>query len=212
MEQDERRMHRRMKDMPVQMREEAKADNENCKVKLPKLFITTFNDTYLDWFRFWNQFESDIEKSELSPVSKFSYLKELVTPKVRSLIDGPPFTAEGYTRAKNIFEKKYGKHGEVANAHVQNIMSLHHINNSNPYKIHEFSEKLLSSVQALETMGKHKEINGYVRITLDKLQGIRADLVRTDDDWQDWKFPQLVEALENWTCRNPKALKHKPLS
>ena len=89
-------------------------------------------------------------------MSKFSYLKELVSPKVRSLIDGPPFTAEGYTRAKNIFVKKYGKHSEVANAHVQNIMSLPHINNSNPYKIHEFSGKLLSSVQALETMGKLK--------------------------------------------------------
>ena len=34
----------------------------------------------------------------------------------------------------------------------------------------------------------------------------------TDDDWQDWKFPQLVEALENWTYRNPKPLNHKPLS
>ena len=29
---------------------------------------------------------------------------------------------------------------------------------------------------------------------------------------QDWKFPQLVEALENWTCRNYKFLNHKPLS
>ena len=45
MEQEERRMQRRMKEMQVQMREEAKADNVNCKVKLPKLFITTFNDT-----------------------------------------------------------------------------------------------------------------------------------------------------------------------
>ena len=147
-----------MKKMQVQMREEfqirkeAKADNVNCKVKLPKLFITKFNGTHLDWFRFWNQFQSDIEKSELSPVSKFSDLKQLVTPKVRSLIDGLPFTTEGYTRAKNILVKKYGKHSEVANAHVQNIMSLHHINNSNPYKIHELSEKLLSSVQVLETI------------------------------------------------------------
>ena len=67
--------------------------------------------------------------------------------------------------------KKYGKQSEVANAHVQNIMSLTHINDSNPYKIHEFSEKLLNSVQALETMGKLKEINGYVKLTLDKLSG-----------------------------------------
>ena len=116
-------------------------------------------------------------------MSKFSYLKELVSPKVQSLKDGLPFTTEGCTRAKNILVKKYGKHSEVANTHVQNIMSLPHINNSNSYKIYEFSEKLLSSVQALETMGKLKEINGYVRLTLDKLQGIRADLVRTDDDW-----------------------------
>ena len=152
------------------------------------MFLTKFNGTRLDWFLFWNQFESDIEKSELAPVLKFSYLIGLVSPKVRSLIDGLLFTTEGYTKAKNILVKKYGKHSEVANAHVQNIMSLPHINNSNPYKIHEFSEKLLSNVQALETMGKLKEINGYVRLTLDKLQGVRADLVRTDDDLQDWNF------------------------
>ena len=158
--EEEERMHRGIKEMQVQMREEfqvreeAKADNVNSKVKLPKLFITRFNGTHLDWFRFWNQFESDIEKSELSPVSKFSCLKELVSHKVQSLIDGLPFTNEGHARAKNILVKKYGKHIVVANAHVQNIMSLPHINNSNPYKIHECSEKLLSCVQALETMGK----------------------------------------------------------
>ena len=195
-EQEERRIHRRMKEMQVQMREEAGADNVNRKVKLSKLFITKFNGTHLDRVRFWNQFESDIGKSELAPVSKFSYLEELVSLKARSLIDGLSFITEGYTRAKSILVKKYGKHSEVANAHVQNIMSFPHINNSNPYKIHEFREKLLSSVQALETIGKLKEINGYVRLTLDKLQVIRADLVRTDDDWQNWKFPQLVEALE----------------
>ena len=176
------------------------------------MFITKFNGTHLDWFRFWNQFESDIEKSELTPVSKCFCLKRLVFPKVWSLIDGFPFTIEGYDRAKNVLVKNYGKRSEVTNAHVKSIMSLPHISNSNPYKIHEFSEKLLSSVQARETIGKLKEINGYVILTLDKLQGIRADLVRTDDDLQDWKFSQLVEALENWTCRNPKPLNHKPLS
>ena len=51
-------------------------------------------------------------------------------------------------------------------------------------------------MQALDTMGKIKEMNGYVRVTLDKLQGIRADLVRNDDNWQGWKFQQSVEALE----------------
>lgn len=27
--------------------------------------------------------------------------------------------------------------------------------------------------------------------------------MRTDDDWQEWEFPQLLEALRKWTIRNP---------
>jgi hypothetical protein len=67
----------------------------------------------------------------------------------------------------------------------------------------QFNEKLLANVQALETLGGIGEVNGYVRMTLDKLEGIRGDLVRTDDDWLNWKFPELIEALRIWTVRNP---------
>ena len=67
---------------------------------------------------------------------------------------------------------KYRKPSEVANAHVQNMISLPQINNANLQKIYEFSEKLLYNVQALDRMGKIKEMNGYVRVTVDKLQGI----------------------------------------
>ena len=49
---------------------------------------------------------------------------------------------------------KYRKPSEVANAHVQHIMLLPLINNANPKKIHDFSEKSLCSEQALDTMGK----------------------------------------------------------
>ena len=56
---------------------------------------------------------------------------------------------------------------------------------------------------------KIKEMNGYVRVTLDKLLDIRADLVKNDDNQQDGKFQQLVEALEKWTVRNPIPLSDK---
>jgi len=153
--------------------------------------------------RFWSQFETEIDKSEVSPITKFSYLKELLIPKVRVYVDGLPFTTEGYERAKNVLKTKYGKPSEVANAHMQCIMALPVTSGSSPSKIHDFYEKLVACVQALETMGKLKEINGYVRLTLDKLSGIRADLVRLDDDWQVWEFHQLVEALRKWCERNP---------
>ena len=41
-----------------------------------------------------------------------------------------------------------------------------------------------------------------MRLTLDKLCGIRADLVRTDDNWQNWGFKELIEAIRKWTERN----------
>ena len=77
------------------------------------------------------------------------------------------------------------------------------MNHLNIARIHEFYEKLGTNVQSLDTMGKLDEIKGYVRLTLDKLPCIRADLVRTDDGWQDWNFLDLLEALRKWTERNP---------
>ena len=82
-------------------------------------------------------------------------------------------------------------------------MSLPTINGSQPNKIHEFYEKLLFNVQSLETMGKLQEVNGYVRMTINKLPGIRGLLVRMDDSWREWNFPQLVDELRKWTERNP---------
>ena len=161
--------------------------------KLPKLVITKFNGQHTDWLRFWGQFKAEIEESEVSQVTKFSYLKELVEPKVRSCSDGLPFNSEGYERAKNILETKYGKNSEVINAHVQNIINLPTIQGTKPAKIHAFYETLLTSVQSLETLGKLKEVSGYVRMTIDKLERIRNDLVRTDDDWQEWKYSELIE-------------------
>ena len=65
-----------------------------------------------------------MDKFGISPVSKFLYLKELLVPKARVLIDGLPFAIEGYERAKVIFKLKFGKPSEVANAHIEILLSL----------------------------------------------------------------------------------------
>ncbi|XP_028415664.1 uncharacterized protein LOC114539027 [Dendronephthya gigantea] len=183
----------------------------STSAKLPKLVITPFHGTHLDWLRFWNQFECEIDKADVAAVTKFSYLKELVGPKVKSSLDGLPFSTEGYERAKNILKTKYGDDSEIVNAYVQNLMNLPTIQGTNPGKIHTFYDKLVFNVQSLETLGKLKEVNGYVRMTLDKLEGIRGDLVRTDDGWRQWDFVKLVDALRKWTERNPTRVDDRSL-
>ena len=45
-----------------------------------------------------------------------------------------------------------------------------------------------------------------MRFNLDKLTGIRVDLVRLEDEWQKWDFHKLIESLRKWTDRNPKTI------
>jgi hypothetical protein len=88
-------------------------------------------------------------------------------------------------------------------AYTKKILELPYIGDANAEKVHEFSEKLSYCVQSLETMGKLQQINGNVAMTMDKLAGIRSDLVRTDPAWETWDYTRLVEALNLWTRRNP---------
>ena len=41
------------------------------------------------------------------------------------------------------------------------------------------------------------------RSVLDKLKGIKADLVRGQENWQDWDLPRLAQALKKWRNVNP---------
>jgi len=81
--------------------------DQNINAKLPKLVITHFKGTPADWLRFSGQFSAEIDAADISKITKFTYLKELLEPHVRSSIDGLPFTTEGYERAKNILKTKY---------------------------------------------------------------------------------------------------------
>ena len=150
------------RDFEKNMEEERNKSVKESGAKLPKLTITKFQGTHLDWLRFWSQFETEIDKATITQVAKFSYLKELLVPRVRSAIDGLPYNTEGYERAKAILTVKYGRPSEVANAHIQSIIALPTVQGSQAARVHKFYEKLATNVQALETMGKIKEINGYV--------------------------------------------------
>ena len=65
----------RLEKMKMEMRKKyvesdgKKSAGESNKVKLPKMVISKFEGTALDWFRFWNQFDTEIDKQDISPVN-----------------------------------------------------------------------------------------------------------------------------------------------
>ena len=92
------------------------SQEQGAVAKMPKLTITKFNGTKLDWKRFWGQFTEGIDKSKMAAITKFSFLKEFVVPKVRKSIDGLPFTPEGYEKAKSILKERCGNDSEMEKA------------------------------------------------------------------------------------------------
>ena len=124
---------------------------------------------------FWGgKFISEIDSTNLAPLTKFRYLKELLEKHVRADIDGLPFTEEGYENAKAILEVEYGQLTEIVNAYmyVKNIIELTVITGTNPRKVKEFYKELWFNVQSLDTLGRLRDVKGNVRSTLDKLMGI----------------------------------------
>ena len=62
------------------------------------------------------------------------------------------------------------------------------------------------NVQSLETLGKTSECKALVRGILNKLPGIKAELVQGKQDWQTWDFTQLINALRAWKEIHPREI------
>ena len=162
-----------------------------------------FDGNFANWLPFWNTFQAEVDKSDVPLVTKFAYLNEWLEQKVKSEIEGLPFTTEGYQRPKNVLESEYGKTSEIVNTHVQNIMGLPVITVTDPVKVHDFYKSLLYNTQALETLRKLGKVIGFTRNVLEKLKGITADLVRGNEGWQDWDLTRLISELKKWREINP---------
>lgn len=188
----------------------SEAENDQSKqssAKLPKLRITKFNCKSEALLPFWGKFTSEIDSTKLPALTKFAYLKELLGESVPTDIDGLPFTDEGYLKAKEILEVEYGKTAEVVKTCIFNISNLPVISNTDPAKVHEFYKQLRYNVQSLETAGKLDDVKGNVRATLDKLKGIKSDLVRGNEGWQEWTYQNLLKRLKK--CKDIKPIEEE---
>ena len=200
-EKDKRKAYQRKLDEELELQRLERFKKEQQTAKLPKLTITPFKGTCLDWFRFWEQFEAEVNtRTNMSAISKFSYLRELLDDQPKKEITGLPFSEEGYNKAIEILKKKYGNTSEIIQAHGREILKLPTITTVNLKQIHGFYRSLNVSVNSLKTLEKLDTAEILVLET----GPIKADLIRTDPNWQSWGFEKLLEALRDYTLRNPE--------
>ena len=129
--------------------------------------------------------------------------------KVRMLIDGLPFTGEGYAKARDLLQKRYRQTSEVVSAYVRAILELPTIKERDVAKTHSFYETLLFNVESLQTLDSLEKLDAAVRFTFDKLDVIKSELAMTNEKWSEWTFLEFACALERWTKNNPIKQPHE---
>ncbi|XP_028415672.1 uncharacterized protein LOC114539136 [Dendronephthya gigantea] len=170
--------------------------------KLPKLTITSFKGTASDWVRFENMFLTQIHSKPISDEEKFGYLLEMVSNKVRDRISNLRPGPAGYKTAWDRLKKEYGQTRLVVNSHIDEIINLETVRGSSHDRVQVFYEKLSRNYDALRTLDEHAKLDGFVMCTLNKIPQVKPDLVRTDDNWEDWKMERLIDNLQGWLRRN----------
>ena len=85
-------------------------------------------------------------------------------------------------------------------------MKLPNIVTGNFKQVHAFYRTLNVSVNSLKTLKMLDSAEILVRETQEKLGLDKADLIRTDPKWQQWKLEDLLEALRQYTLRNPEKI------
>ena len=173
------------------------------QVKLQKLHMSPFTGDIIDFARFWPQFITEIDQSNINDISKFNYLIELLKGKPKNDVLGLPHNADGYEEAKRILQAGYGKDTVVFKQLVIQLQEMPVIRSIyQKQEINEFSNKFSRIVRTLKTMKKLDSTEAFVHTIFIKLGPLRENLAANSENWENWKMEDLAEKLKQYVDRN----------
>lgn len=145
-------------------------NQDEMSISKPKPFN---GEDYMDWPVFFNSFKSLIDESKskaLTPVKKFSILRECVKGKAYDAIAHLPLNEDGYTETKSILVKRYDKKRLLFESLIQKLLQIPKADNETALR--DMYDKAISLTKALEALPATKEQIGLgilIQILLGKV-------------------------------------------
>ena len=182
-------------------REETLSTTSNSSktgVKLPKLVLKAFDGDALEWKPFIESFEAAVNVNDsLSAVEKFTYLKGYLQGNALQSINGFPLTNENYVEAINMLKERYGNPQLIISSHMNNLIKLERVGNSDVNQLRILYDKIKGNVRALNSVGIPSDHFGplLIPIVLEKLPNvIRLQISRKlgKDNWNINKFLECI--------------------
>ena len=130
--------------------------------KLPKLELKKFHGNPIDWYPFWESFESAAHKnSNLSGGDKFNYLKSLLTGIAQSVVTGLALTSANYEKAVELLKRRFGNRQVLISSHMQALTKIPKVASTSEVKrLRSLYDTVESHVRGLESMEISSEIYG----------------------------------------------------
>ena len=119
-----------------------------------------------------------MDSQSVSKTIKLGYLLQCVKGVCHELIGNIPNNDYGYERAMEFLREECGQDKTVLAAHTKEIINLQSVKGTRYLSVKEFYETLLINFEALRAMDGRGKVEGLVLPTLDKLSGIKADLIK----------------------------------
>ena len=131
------------------------SSSSSMRVKLPKLELNKFDGNVLSWKTFWDRFSSSIhDQDSISDVDKFSYLKGLLCDSANDCISGLTLRSGNYKEAINILNDRYANPQVIISAHMDALVKLPSIKNSNNViALRKMHDQIESTVRNLRSLG-----------------------------------------------------------
>ena len=172
-----------LNDTTVSSASQSSSSSRLFQAKLPRLELPVFSGDYTKWQTFWDQFSATVDVSELSTVTKFTYLQTLLTGEALTAIKGLALTAVNYETAKDLLQKRFGRRERIVFCHVQGLLKVTSPGNSTK-DLWSLYDTLQTHIRSLESLDIKGETYGVILtpLVLHKLPDhIRLEWARTGE-------------------------------
>ena len=167
-------------------------------IKLPRIEITKFNGELTKWKSFIDTFEAAIDKSSLSDVEKFNYLKGYLQDNALKTIEGLSLTNENYPKALDLLKERYGNVQMIISAHMSELLKLQPITSEEDVSyLRFFYDNIESHVRSLLSLGVDSKNYGALLspIIMERLLNELRLIISRNLKGEGWDLTRLLEIL-----------------
>ena len=175
--------------------------------RLPKLDLPQFTGNPMEWPSFWERFEVCVDKTELDCVSKFTYLRSVLSGEPARAIEGLALTSAHYSTACELLKGRYGRKELLIISHVQALLAIEPLKKIDLASLRTLMDSLMKHVRSLEAMEIKGEQYGVflTPMVLSKLpSGVRLEWARDCEDHES-DLQYLLDFIEKEVKRRERS-------